>query len=107
MYNHSKIKELNVVFSTESYAVAVNPLALKERRKMNKKTGIAIELQEPNYLVINLNTNAIEFTTDQLPAAIEGANHFTRAIKVQVEQANIKAEVTRSGEVIALVKKPN
>lgn len=100
---YTNTKGLDLVFNTDAYAVAVNNLARKETRKRNKD-GVVLELSEPNYLVINLTTNAVEFSADQLPAAIEAAKHFTRAIEnlVQVEKQAIPDE----GSGLRLVK-PN
>lgn len=81
----SNVKGYDYAFSTKSYGVAINPSAVKEKRKVDKKTGVAIELQEPNYLVINFTNGAIEFTADQLPGAVQAAVHFTNELDRTIE----------------------
>lgn len=84
MYTNN-VKGYDYAFSTKSYGVAINPQAVREKRRIDKKTGIAVELQEPNYLVINFANGAIEFTADQLPAAISASVHFTNELDHAVQ----------------------
>lgn len=77
------LEEQQGIFEGYGYRVIVNPQALivgivkpkKQKKKalLEDAAQALVEgnLSEPNYLVVNVQTKAVEFASDQLPTSIE------------------------------------
>ena len=69
------LKKTKVLYSCGVYSVLINPI-----KDSYSKINIDKEEHLANYIVVNMNTQAVEYAVDQLPHAFEVASGLNNAV---------------------------
>lgn len=78
-------KEVNILFETTHYQVIENTVK-QEYGQVDHLAAVA----EPNYLIVNKKTKAVEFSVDQLPASIQVANKLSSDLAMLLNEEGVE-----------------
>ena len=77
--------EIKTLFENTHYKVIENTV-----KQEYGKVDMLSNISEPNYLIVNQKTFAVEFSVDQLPAAIQVSNKLSEDLTTLLNQEGVE-----------------